>query len=178
MARSGFKVIQIDGVNHRLYCTGTIKLILPLKSKFGEWPKVSCIYMVTNLLNGKRYIGSTVNMAKRVQRYVKSDLKKKVFEGCGFEDLKIEVLETCENMPMEKRLLKEYEYIRKYNTIYPEGNNMQCPVTQIRFSLLDLVTYDPLSCNYIYKKFPHTREKYLRSARGRSRHPEISSTLI
>jgi len=160
MAYKGFKVIKIDGVNYRKYPSGTIKYIAPLESKHAAYKKESCVYLVTDKTNGRLYVGSTVNMRNRMRAYETKDLKKDVFKGVKFEDLLIEVLEYCDNLTTEQRLYREYEYIIKLNTIYPAGNNIQCPVRKIKFSLLDMSNYNPLTHVFVRNKEVYDKDKY------------------
>lgn len=77
--------------------------------------KISGIYKITNLINGKVYIGSAVNIQKRWRRekqgkeiniYFVRALKK-----YGIENFKFEILEECEK---EKLIEREQYYIDKY----------------------------------------------------------------
>lgn len=176
MAYAGFKVIKIDGVYYREYPSGTIKHIPPIKAKFNMYKTEQCIYLVTDMTTGKLYVGSTKNMRNRMRSYQSRDLTKRVFRGLALNNLKIQPIEYCPELTKEQRLYKEYEYILKYNTIYPNGNNMQCPIRNIKFSLLDMTTYNPLThvyekkSNSYYNKERYERNKERISAQRKARY--------
>lgn len=84
------------------------------------------LYLRTNLINGKQYVGQTSDIKRRERDWRKlntnysnknlNDDRKKY----GLENFKIELLEICENIESDE---KERMYIEKYNTIYPNGYN-------------------------------------------------------
>lgn len=87
------------------------------------------IYKITNLINKKAYIGETiqdVNLRWKAHKNL-----AKLDKGCpalkealnkyGVENFKFEVLIICFD---EDRLIYEKEYIKKYNTIAPNGYNI------------------------------------------------------
>lgn len=85
------------------------------------------IYLRTNLVNGKKYIGQTKDLKRRERdwRKLKTNYSNKELNEdrikYGLDNFKIEVLETCENEEGDK---KERYYIEKYNTLSPNGYNM------------------------------------------------------
>lgn len=86
------------------------------------------IYMITNTLNGKKYIGQT-----------KSSIKKRFYQHCekrsktvislaikkyGRDSFDLKILH--ENIETQEELNQlEVNYIRKYKTIAPEGYNVE-----------------------------------------------------
>lgn len=75
------------------------------------------IYCITNLVNGKKYIGQSVNIKNRwlqeknlngVNKHLKS-----AFLKYGLENFDFQVLEECQEEELNQ---KEKDYIAKYNT--------------------------------------------------------------
>ena len=88
------------------------------------------IYRITNILNGKSYIGETkqVDVQSRWNNHIKSIETKNgataligALEKYGQENFKFEVLIICFD---EDRLYYEVEYIKKLNTLVPHGYNI------------------------------------------------------
>lgn len=135
MSHVGFKVIEIDGIKHREYTTGTIKYIAPPQSRheiINKSPTHPCVYLVTDTTNNKKYVGSAVHMRKRAHRYLgknSSDYKKLLFRHLNPSLIKIEILESCEGMSISDLRILELAYIEGLNTKYPYGYNQQNPVT-------------------------------------------------
>lgn len=88
------------------------------------------IYKITNIVNGKCYIGvTTMSIPEKRWSHHRNSLKSKV--GCpalkasmnkhGIKNFKFEVLIICFN---EDAFRYEKEYIKKYNSIIPNGYNM------------------------------------------------------
>lgn len=80
------------------------------------------VYLTTNLINGKQYVGS--HSSEDINdgyigsgRYFLRSVKK-----YGRENFKREILKECENIG-EARLLEEL-YIKEYNTLQPNGYNI------------------------------------------------------
>lgn len=83
------------------------------------------IYLLTNLINGKQYVGQTIQQLRF--RIYDHKLKKKFYIGqaidkYGLENFKIEILEECST----KEQLDEREryWIAKLNTKAPNGYNL------------------------------------------------------
>jgi len=93
--------------------------------------KFNYVYITTNLINGKQYVGShaTDNIDDGYigpGRYFLRSLRKE-----GKQNFKREILEECNNR--EEAILKEEFYILKFKTLCPHGYNM-CPKGGIGFS--------------------------------------------
>lgn len=94
--------------------------------------KTADIYLITNLINGKQYVGQTIKgYLKRWQGHCvyanrnkvdrqSSQLIDRVIDKYGIENFKIELLET---VPIEQKDIKEQFYIQKYDT-YNNGYNL------------------------------------------------------
>lgn len=98
------------------------------KKDLKESSKICCVYKLTNLVNGKIYIGQTTNLRKRVNAY--KNIKNEYVHGriakaiikYGQENFKVSVLKRC--TPDE---LTDYEnyYIKKLKSYSPDiGYNM------------------------------------------------------
>jgi group I intron endonuclease len=85
---------------------------------YGE--KVSCIYIVTNEVNGKVYIGQTVNFRNRLSDYQNIHHKdsnsqsiKKAIVLYGTDNFTIDILELCDPDDLDNR---EAHYIEEYQS--------------------------------------------------------------
>lgn len=88
------------------------------------------VYVITNKINNKKYIGITSktikerfkahkkNAEKKINRYLYDSMNK-----YGYDNFEIELLDdTCSKW--EELQEKERFYIKQYNTMYPNGYNM------------------------------------------------------
>lgn len=103
------------------------------------------IYVMTNILNGKQYVGQTVSHRKNRNRYIPfgyigrfkdhiseatCNTKKKQcwylnnsIRKDGADAWKVELLEVCDKHKLDEL---EIDYIQKLGTIYPNGYNLTC----------------------------------------------------
>lgn len=89
------------------------------------------IYKITNLINGKVYIGQSINIEKRVkEHFYKAKCKKDVsynsalhsaIRKYGEENFTWEVIAECSIDDIDEL---EKKYIKEYNSIVPEGYNI------------------------------------------------------
>lgn len=81
------------------------------------------LYLITNLINDKKYIGITNNYKKRWANHKCNNSPTmaiaKAIKKYGAENFKFEVL--LENIPIEEINQYEQEYIKKYHTHVSEG---------------------------------------------------------
>jgi group I intron endonuclease len=89
----------------------------------------SGIYMFSNLINGKRYIGSSDNLNRRFSEYFNTNylLRNKCMAICrallkhGYPNFSLTILEYCEP---DKCLTREKHY---WDLLYPEYNITKDP---------------------------------------------------
>ena len=73
----------------------------------------NCIYMYTNKINGKRYIGQTIDFNKRHKKHISSSYNEKkeydynypfhrAIRKYGIENFKIKIL--AENIPTQEKM--------------------------------------------------------------------------
>ena len=80
-----------------------------------------CIYLWTNLINGKHYVGQTVNFYQRIQRYKKgliNSYMKEDIDKYGMENFKVEILEKIEDISNEDFLTEREQYWMDYYQSY------------------------------------------------------------
>lgn len=85
------------------------------------------IYLITNLVNGKQYVGQSNDIEYRWEQHKKSSTNKhkrsrliSAFKKYGIDNFKFEILELCSPDELDA---KEIQYIAKYDT-YNNGYNM------------------------------------------------------
>ena len=108
-----------------------------MNEQFIEYEKKPGIYKISNILNGKSYIGQSINLYRRLNEHLKSKSKSKIdtsIQKYGIDKFIFEVIYIIDNnIPtneIEKTLNeKEYYYVVMYDT-YRNGynctNNGQC----------------------------------------------------
>lgn len=85
------------------------------------------IYMFKNLINGKIYIGQSINIKYRQYRHfsnTKNNKNSPLYNDLrlyGIENFEFDILEECS---IEDLNSKETFYIKKYNSLYPNGYNI------------------------------------------------------
>ena len=83
------------------------------------------IYLITNMINGKSYVGQTIQkLSKRLYAHKrgKNQMVDKAIQKYGWENLIHEVLE--ENIPREMLDEREIFWIAKLKTKFPNGYNL------------------------------------------------------
>jgi len=106
--------------------------------------KIGRVYLITNLINNKKYIGVTTKfIERRFKEHVWESKRKKLMAICfaikkyGEENFKIELVEECLNITEGELLSKETFYIDKYNTLISNGcgyNAVRCYDGRLIFS--------------------------------------------
>lgn len=90
------------------------------------------IYKITNLLNGKIYIGQSVDIWKRISEHKWRALNKgdnsyncaihRAFRKYGIENFKFEIIEETDEKSLDE---KEIFYIKFFNSLCPNGYNIK-----------------------------------------------------
>jgi group I intron endonuclease len=85
------------------------------------------IYLVTNKINGKQYVGQTIRpLSERWRDHCRLDRDNyfhRAIHKYGKENFDIEVIDTAENEDELDR--KEIDWIQKLNTMIPNGYNLK-----------------------------------------------------
>jgi excinuclease UvrABC nuclease subunit len=98
----------------------------------GQFPKLSGIYKITNLSNNKFYIGSAINLDRRLKRHY-YELSKRIhsnkhlqraYNKVGSSMFKVDFLETFESIDSLALLTLEKSYIIQLNAIKSGYNLM------------------------------------------------------
>ncbi len=87
------------------------------------------IYIITNLINGKQYVGQTIqsdiykrwNSHKNLKHKTVGQILYNAYQKYGINNFTYKIICICFNEDTNKY---EEEYIKKYNTIYPNGYNL------------------------------------------------------
>lgn len=80
---------------------------------------IVCVYKITNIINGKIYIGQTVNLRKRISSYTRIEnngnnrLIIKAIKYYGHNNFSIEILEECDVVDLNKL---EHHYIKLFRS--------------------------------------------------------------
>ncbi len=81
------------------------------------------IYKLTNLKNGKIYVGQTIQFEKRMNhhRHSKQPGVDAAIKKYGWENFSVEILEECSEEMLDER---EIFWIAKLNSMFPNGYNL------------------------------------------------------
>ena len=87
------------------------------------------IYLIENLINGKKYVGQTIqddiykrwNKHKQINKRFVGTCLFNAYKKYGIENFKYKIICICFDEDTNKY---EEEYINKYQTLYPNGYNM------------------------------------------------------
>lgn len=95
---------------------------------------MAIIYQYTNQINGKQYIGQTINPEQRFKQHKSSAFNKndkdyeaplhRAFRKYGYENFTYEILMEEYNNDIDLLNLIESYYIQKYNSKIPNGYNI------------------------------------------------------
>lgn len=83
------------------------------------------IYKFTNVINGKSYIGQSVDIKRRYKEHKNRKDENTLFHAAikeyGFENFVFSIIEVCN---IDELNDKEIFYIKEYNTLIPNGYNV------------------------------------------------------
>ena len=87
------------------------------------------VYLITNTINGKRYVGQSQqidikrrwNKHKNISKTGLGKVLRDAYEEYGIDNFKFQIICICFNEDCDKY---EEEYIIKFNTIVPNGYNI------------------------------------------------------
>ena len=99
-----------------------------LLTEMGTEYKYSGIYLITNIVNNKVYVGQAQNLYVRTRQHVlyeKNPLLKKAFKKYGIDKFTIDVLEQCETDKLDER---EQYWMDYYEVIDKNKGYNICPV--------------------------------------------------
>lgn len=90
----------------------------------------SNIYLVTNKINNKKYIGQSIDVERRWKQHIKDSKNKKLksryfyaaINKYGLENFSLEIID--ENIPIDKINEREIFWINYYNCYAPNGYNL------------------------------------------------------
>lgn len=94
-------------------------------------PEDGGVYLLTETKIGKQYVGSSINVRKRVLAYMMPNAEayhKPLFIGVNPRYLKAELVEACNDTAI--LLQREAYWINKMNTGFPNGLNAHSPKNQ------------------------------------------------
>lgn len=92
------------------------------ETKHNKKFRYSCIYLWTNLINNKKYVGQTQDLGERFVRYNQNDFNdymKKAVNKYGIDNFEITILEK--DVPKEKLNEREQywmDYFQAYDSDY------------------------------------------------------------
>lgn len=147
--------------------------------QLSEIPKHAGIYLLTNRITNKQYVGKSVNLYSRIMVHKYRQPKYHIdfsLRKYGLENFDIEIIHFYETMPSNALELVALETacIESYNTLYPNGYNhcfygtdnsgvKRSDEAKLKYSLSKLGKKNP---NF-GKIIPRTRESYLGQNNGR-----------
>lgn len=135
------------------------------------------IYQYTNKINGKKYIGQTNNLSRRKKQHIQDSIHchqgheisynlpfHSAIRKYGIDNFDCEVLEIIDTEDWNEVNKLESEYISKYNSLVPNGYNLQAQgyanlgqnKSKLSESTIQLIIKDLEEGKYI----PDLAEKY------------------
>ena len=130
--------------------------------------KTGIIYIHTNLINNKSYIGSTIQSPNR--RWRKQDNTYNSYKNCSvffkalckysWDNFKSKIIET--DIPITELYDREEFYIKKYNTLAPNGYNLNEIIEgQVELSLTTRQLISKSKIGQSLNKSAHNKNKHI-----------------
>lgn len=116
------------------------------------------IYKFTNKINNKSYIGQSICIEKRYQQHLYSASKSKLpfhlaLVKYGIDNFDFKVLVECSKDELND---KEKYYIKQYNSLVPNGYNLQQGGTPTRYEIYYIFTKEDI--NFIYDELKNSEK--------------------
>lgn len=142
------------------------------------------IYKITNQINGKYYIGQSVNIKRRWQEHCKFNSREQdavihqAFKKYGIENFSFEILEECSQNQLDDLEIKWIAYFdsqnpnKGYNCTSGGQGTSQCDIKLSKEQVLkiqDLLINSSLSQNDIAKQFNVSYQTISDINQGKSR---------
>jgi|LSQX01.1.fsa_nt_gb group I intron endonuclease len=139
------------------------------------------IYLITNKINNKRYVGKSININKRIGEHFREagyerNINKPLYKDIkkyGRENFDVEVLEECNEEDLVDREQYYYEKLKpEYNIVSPNKNYYPDEVKEKigKSSRERLLNNNPMDNRII-------REKYLKVMQSREFREKMSSIV-
>jgi len=147
-----------------------------------------CVYQILNKVNGKSYIGSTVNLVSRKSTHFlalknnkhHSEILQRAYNKYGLESFVFNILEECTR---ENKQELEQLYLDIYKPEYNTSKSAKCPMLGRKHSekTIALFKLRPAKCgkdNYMFGRpwSDELRKKILESRIGLKRSQEFKET--
>lgn len=139
--------------------------------------KISGIYCITNKINGKKYIGQSIDIIDRFRQHKKkssNQIISKAIRKYGVDNFNFEILLRCPHMCMN---YWENYYIIKHNTINPIGYNLESGGTDRYFISNETRNKMSISAKNRPKISEETKTKLSKASKGRKWSPESKAKL-
>lgn len=91
------------------------------RSKFNRESNIGYVYIITNLVNNKKYIGRSINIISRITEHIKNSTSKELKDDLikyGLINFVIKVKEVNNYKQVEKDMIIEYGLENLYNKIH------------------------------------------------------------
>lgn len=126
----------------------------------GNLLKQGFVYLITNKVNGKRYIGITIrDIYLRFREHIWDAINKKhncilfaAIRKYGKENFTIELIEEVRDITDIELLHKESEYITKYNTLVDNGNGYNMVLYEDRKLVFSKESRKKMSVSHLGKQ--------------------------
>lgn len=94
-----------------------------MNANISKMNKISGIYLITNKINGKKYVGCSIDIKSRWKAHINNNVVGlgKAITKYGAENFTFEVLLECPNICFD---FWECHFITKHNSIAPDGYNL------------------------------------------------------